>query len=268
MTLTTYTKTTWANGGTGASAERMNNLESGVESAHSELETHKTSTDHDARYYTETESDAKYELLSDVVTSPAANKVLKLNASAKFPNTALITGSGNGLDADTVDAAHAGVAPNNVLLLGALPVIEAATFRKVAGNTMRNEHNATVTTTAGAYTKLKSIVLTNGINGTVRVKIHATMTGESGYNYDGYWRVYKNGVALGPVKQLWLGSPNTSTSGDFSDDIDFGYCAPGTTIELWVYGTGGVNRVCGATTFQLCYDNDPSIVVASTNTTP
>ncbi|MDD3012628.1 MAG: phage tail protein [Candidatus Gastranaerophilales bacterium] len=62
---------------------------------------------------------------SDVVTSAAANKILKLDANSKLP--ASITG-----DADTVDGCHAGTAANNVLKLdssgkvptGNLPTIE------------------------------------------------------------------------------------------------------------------------------------------------
>jgi hypothetical protein len=52
--MTTYSKTTWANGTTGVSAERLNNAEAGIESAHSELTTHQGSTDHDSH------NDARY----------------------------------------------------------------------------------------------------------------------------------------------------------------------------------------------------------------
>ncbi|MFA6431656.1 MAG: hypothetical protein WCV91_04685 [Candidatus Margulisiibacteriota bacterium] len=39
-------------------------------------------------------------------TSAAANKLLALDASAKFPNAVLNTGAGNGLDADKLDGKH------------------------------------------------------------------------------------------------------------------------------------------------------------------
>ena len=39
--------------------------------------------------------------------SPTANYLLALDGSAKFPNSVLYTGSGNGIDADTLDGQHA-----------------------------------------------------------------------------------------------------------------------------------------------------------------
>jgi len=44
-------------------------------------------------------------------STPTANTLLPLDGSAKFPNSVLYTGSGNGLDADKVDGADATATP-------------------------------------------------------------------------------------------------------------------------------------------------------------
>lgn len=53
----------WQNGPTGntpITKDVMDNIENGIVTAHSEIDTHKASHDHDGIYYTETEADAKF----------------------------------------------------------------------------------------------------------------------------------------------------------------------------------------------------------------
>jgi hypothetical protein len=78
----------WANGRDVVSAERLHHIENdGCKAAHDEFNTHKIGGDHDSRYYTQSQGDARYPILS----------------GSKIPNDYLNTGSGNDLNADKWD---------------------------------------------------------------------------------------------------------------------------------------------------------------------
>lgn len=229
-------------GSTPVNATVLNEMDAGIDTAHSELDTHKTSSDHDGRYYTEAEVAASY---------------LGVNATAA--------------NSDKVDNYHAGTGANTVLLINASGYIDPWLFPKVASDTARNENNNSVDfpTPGGGYTKVKTITLTNGISGSIRVKWHVEFTGTSGYTYDAYSKIYKNGSPIGTQHDLYTGSPGTSNNANYSEDFTLGYCAPGTTIELWGYLQGGSeSRHFWNTTFALDYDNAPSVTVPSTGSQP
>lgn len=131
-------------------------------------------------------------------------------------------------------------------------------INKVASANVRNSHDAAITTFShAAYTKKKTITLTNGLIGNWRVLFDilstngiATVVG----------RVYRNGVALG--------SQQTTTSATYvtkSEDLTQN-CSPGDTIELWAYGLA--SAAASIRNFRIAYDDSANVAVASSNSTP
>ena len=72
-----YTKTTWVSGGPpGIDADKLNNLETQYDAAKADIDAHTTLT---------TAAHGGIVPSSDVVTTPTANKILKLDDSARYP---------------------------------------------------------------------------------------------------------------------------------------------------------------------------------------
>lgn len=103
--MSDYTKKTWSNGTSGVSAEAMNNIEEGVDTAHSELTTHQSSSDHDthndARYLGITAKAADADKLDNMnpATANTANSIVQRDASGNFAAgtiTANLTGNCSG----------------------------------------------------------------------------------------------------------------------------------------------------------------------------
>lgn len=127
---------------------------------------------------------------------------------------------------------------------------------KASSENLRNSHDAEATTTELAYTKLKTITLTHGLLGTIRTKFDIKTSDAVGPT-TAYGRIYRNGVALG--------TEQTDVTGDYvtkSEDITQDF-APGDTIELWVHIDG--TETVSVQNFRLCYDDAPSVAVASVN---
>jgi hypothetical protein len=84
-------------------------------------------------------------------STPTANTILPLDANVKYPNTVLMTGSGNGLDADTVDGVHAAAAAtaNKLLALDASAKFPNSALYTGSGNGLDADtvdgHNAPAT---------------------------------------------------------------------------------------------------------------------------
>ena len=97
-----------AAGNTPLKAAYLNAIESGIIALSTDHIRHLTSADHDARY-------------------PAL-------VGGKVPNTNLNMGSGNGLDADTVDAHQAGTAAGNILVLDGSAKVPAANLPSGGGS--------------------------------------------------------------------------------------------------------------------------------------
>jgi len=127
-------------------------------------------------------------------------------------------------------------------------------INKVASANVRNSHNAEATTTSKDMEKLKTITLTNGLVGQLRIlfDLHSDTTNTASAG------VRRNGLPIGEIQ--------TETSAAYqtkSQDITQTF-SPGDTIELWAK--------CDATlvtayikNFKLAYDDSPTVTVASAN---
>jgi len=131
-------------------------------------------------------------------------------------------------------------------------------FKKEASDNARNSHTAEISTTNSDYTKVKTITLTNGLLGVVRIGFEIKLTGSNGSTAFG--RIYRNGVALGTEQ-----SNNTSGYVYKSEDITQTW-DPGDTCELWIKTNDELEQdEAYVKNFILYYDNDDFITVPSTN---
>ena len=86
-----------------------------------------------------------------VSTTPTANYLLPLNASTKYPNSVLMTGAGNGLDADTLDTYQSTTTPSasKILVLDASAKFPNSALYTGSGNGLDADtvdgHNAPAT---------------------------------------------------------------------------------------------------------------------------
>ena len=154
----------------------------------------------------------------------------------------------NGVVVDGVTLKNGGLADRGIL--------ESYNYAKVASDNLRNSHDAAYYVTGARYTMIKTITLTNGIEGVIRVK-HDMKTGSGGNGVS--TRIYKNGAAIGRIESDITGGYETKT-----EDINVGTMAAGDTIEIW----GGYDSAGTWTyvqNFRLYYDNKDFVAVAATN---
>ena len=128
--------------------------------------------------------------------------------------------------------------------------------KKAASETPRNSHDAEATTSAGGYELMKTITLPHGLLGEIRVKFDMK-TSDAVEPSTARGKIYHNGVALG-AEQTSISDEFETKTEDFTQDF-----APGDTIELWGYISN--TETITVQNFRLCYDDAPSVAVASVN---
>jgi len=126
--------------------------------------------------------------------------------------------------------------------------------KKAPSVTVRNSHDAEVTTTSASYVKVKTITLTNGLVGAARF-LFDLKTGTAPTAV--YGRIYRNGVALGDEQSDTTGGYVTK-----SQDIIQTW-NPGDACELWVHSDGAATAC--VQDFRIAYDDAPTVAVASVN---
>jgi hypothetical protein len=133
--------------------------------------------------------------------------------------------------------------------------------KKAASANIRNSHDAEASCALGGYTKVKTIVITNGLVGQVRVLFDLKIAVTTG-SPTAYGRVYKNGVALG--------TEQTNATTDYvtkSEDITQTW-NPGDLCQLYLHYGGAGTGTAWCQNFRLAYDDSPTVTVSSSNTTP
>jgi hypothetical protein len=126
---------------------------------------------------------------------------------------------------------------------------------KVVSDTVRHADDTIASVTSASYTKRSTITFTNGIKGTLRVKvdIYTSVGGTASaiFTKNG---ATPNGSNIGVVQEEVQTSWQTH-----SQDIAFDFSA-GDTIDLWLKNTAGPTTY--ARNFRIYYDN--ACEVAST----
>lgn len=128
-------------------------------------------------------------------------------------------------------------------------------INKVASANLRNSHDAEATSVATAYTKAKTITLTNGLVGQQRFLFDIKTAGGAA---TAYGKIYRNGVALGTEQTDITGGYVTK-----SEDITQTW-NPGDTCELWVK-TSNAGQIVSVQNFRIAYDDAPTVAVAGAN---
>ena len=130
--------------------------------------------------------------------------------------------------------------------------------RKVISNDLRHSHDSEDSILSGSWAKYKTITMTNGISGTLRIK-HSSYS-ENGLVGATHSRVYKNGSPLGADNE----NSNSMAYQEFSEDLNVGDLQPGDTLELWAKDMLYPDSR-SVKEFRLYYVNEASTVVASAN---
>jgi len=126
---------------------------------------------------------------------------------------------------------------------------------KAASANLRNSHDAEATSAATAYTKVKTITLTNGLVGQQRFLFDIKTAGGGA---TAYGKIYRNGVALG-TEQTDVTGGYVTKSQDITQTWN-----PGDTVELWIY-TSNAGQIVSVQNFRIAYDDAPTVAVAGAN---
>jgi hypothetical protein len=110
------------------------------------------------------------------------------------------------------------------------------------GDQIYHAHDAVVTTTSAAYIKTKTVTLGNIPNSTLRIYFNGS---NSAVNAFGYFRIYRNGVAVGTQRQ-------TNTSSPYSGSESIAGWSVGDTLELWMHCDG--TNLCTASAFRILFE--------------
>ncbi len=134
-------------------------------------------------------------------------------------------------------------------------VISPEKISKIASANIRNSNDTEVSQQSTSYTLMKTITLTNGLTGTIRVYFDAYNSPSS---YNAHVKITHNGTQL-VDHTLALGGYST-----VAYDITQTFLA-GDTIQLW--GAQPLSNVYPlyVRNFRLAYDNDPTVASISSN---
>jgi hypothetical protein len=133
--------------------------------------------------------------------------------------------------------------------------------KKAASANIRNSHDAEASCALGGYTKVKTIVITNGLVGQTRVLFDLKIAVTTG-SPTAYGRVYRNGVELGTEQ-----TNATTNYVTKSEDITRTW-NPGDLCQLYLHYGGAGTGTAWCQNFRLAYDDSPTVTVSSSNTTP
>lgn len=180
-----------------------------------------------------------------------ASGIAGLDASVEIPLALLKVDVANGIAGLDADA----VIPHEMIRVGSF---RAEHRRKVVSNDLRQSHDSEDPILSGSWAKYKTITMTNGISGTLRIK-HSSYC-ENGLAGATHSRVYKNGSPLG------ADNANTTDMSyvEYSEDLNVGDLQPGDTLELWAYDAAYPD-FRSVKNFRMYYVNEASTVVASAN---
>lgn len=191
----------------------------------------------DTKHY----SDISSEIDGDVSTHAALSQNTHGAGAAE---TLLNTG-----DKDTV---------SGIPSLSSSKEINPHNFKKGVSDNLRNSHDTERTHGSSSWNQQSIITFTNGYIGNARVKFDLRT---SFAGYDGFGKIYKNGIPLGTEQVEPSASYNTK-----SEDLALNMNA-GDTLELWIRSEGGGVNIY-VRNFRLYYDNDPTIAVVVTTSHP
>jgi hypothetical protein len=130
--------------------------------------------------------------------------------------------------------------------------------RKAASSNVRHTHDAEASTQSDGYVLLKTVTLTHGIRGTVRVTYDLKLTGATSAK-----------AAIGfygaPVVLIEDEVTVPNNWNGFSHDVSATFKG-GDTIELWACTTDPTESDTSAVkNFRISYDDSPIVTVASVN---
>lgn len=127
---------------------------------------------------------------------------------------------------------------------------------------LKNSNDTQKYTHSQTYVKLKEIKLNQDLPA-CRIKFDL-----EGHSYVGeqyaYARIYKNGVAIGTERSVYMGATGATTSATFSED--FTGFVKGDLIQLYAYTPGDGNAYAAVRNFRLYYD--VGLGISTTNQDP
>jgi len=97
----------------------------------------------------------------------------------------------------------------------------------VATELLKNSNDTEKTTASLTYVKVKEILISEPILGTIRIKFDLKSS-----NYAAYGRIYRNGVAIGTERN------QSTTYATFSEDLTITW-AVGDLIQIYAHGQSG-----------------------------
>lgn len=138
-------------------------------------------------------------------------------------------------------------------------------FEKTPSNNIRNSHDDEVAIESDVYYKVKTITLTKGLKGSVRINFSMKWVDNGGNGTTAYGRLYRNDN-VGALQSL--GTEQSTTSPAYvlmTQDITQQW-NPGDKLELWIHTNDDMNQdQVVINNLRILYDNDPIVAVPSTN---